>query len=86
MPQQSDAPVSMGTMIGKVIWFNDGRGYGFIRPNPEFNHNGKDVFVHFSALVQEAKRRTLLTDQVVEFELVTDHKGPMAHNVRVVTP
>lgn len=72
-----------GTHRGQVIWFDDGKGYGFIKPG-----TGPDVFVHYTAIESnnKSKRRRLLADQVVEYELVQDAKGPMAHNVRVVTP
>lgn len=62
---------------GKVKWFNDSKGYGFIeRPDGE-----DDVFVHFSAIQMDGFK-TLTEGQEVEFELVTGDKGPQATNVQ----
>jgi CspA family cold shock protein len=64
---------------GKVKWFNDAKGYGFI----EQQEGGDDVFVHFSAIQAEGFR-TLREGQEVEFELNTGEKGLNAHNVTKV--
>ncbi len=61
---------------GKVKWFNDSKGYGFI----EQEEGGDDVFVHFSAIQAEGFR-TLREGQDVEFELQTGDKGLNAQNV-----
>ncbi|MEJ2237707.1 MAG: cold-shock protein [Gemmatimonadales bacterium] len=61
---------------GKVKWFNDSKGYGFI----EQEGGGDDVFVHFSAIQAEGFR-TLREGQDVEFELKTGDKGLNAQNV-----
>ncbi len=61
---------------GKVKWFNDAKGYGFI----EQKEGGDDVFVHFSAIQAEGFR-TLREGQEVEFELKTGDKGLNAQNV-----
>lgn len=60
---------------GKVKWFSDAKGYGFIS-----QENGPDVFVHHSNIVGEGFR-TLEEDQEVEFEIVEGKKGPQAQNV-----
>ncbi len=62
-------------MIGKVKWFNDGKGYGFIE-----HDSGKDVFVHFSAINMDGYK-TLKEGQDVEFEITEGPKGPQASNV-----
>ena len=62
-------------MQGKVKWFNAEKGYGFIE-----GQDGKDVFVHFSAIEQEGFK-TLDEGQEVEFEVVQGAKGPQAANV-----
>jgi CspA family cold shock protein len=60
---------------GKVKWFNDSKGFGFIS-----RENGPDVFVHHSAIQGEGFR-SLAEDQEVEFEVVQGQKGPQAKNV-----
>ena len=62
---------------GKVKWFNDQKGYGFI----SCDGGGKDVFVHHTA-IQMQGFRTLTEGQMVEFDIVEDKKGPKAANVR----
>lgn len=62
-------------VTGKVKWFNDSKGYGFIE-----QENGQDVFVHFSA-IQGDGYRTLAEGQEVEFEVAQGDKGLQAKNV-----
>ena len=62
-------------LTGKVKWFTDSKGYGFIeRPD------GDDVFVHYSA-IHGSGFRTLTEGQEVEFEVVDGPKGKQAANV-----
>ncbi|MEK6693506.1 MAG: cold-shock protein [Nitrospirota bacterium] len=61
--------------IGKIKWFNEQKGYGFIQ-----QENGPDVFVHFTAIQGEGFK-TLTEGQKVEFEVVEGEKGPQAANV-----
>jgi len=63
-------------MTGKVKWFNAEKGYGFIVPE-----EGKDVFVHFSAIIQEGYK-SLEEGQMVEFDLEDGPRGPQAKNVK----
>ena len=60
---------------GTVKWFNESKGYGFITAD-----EGKDVFVHFSAIQGEGFK-TLNEGQKVSFDIVTGEKGPQAANV-----
>jgi CspA family cold shock protein len=65
---------------GKVKWFNESKGYGFIEPDG----GGRDVFVHFSA-IQGDGYKTLSEGQTVEFEIIQGEKGPQASNVLKAT-
>jgi CspA family cold shock protein len=60
---------------GKVKWFSDSKGYGFIS-----QEDGPDVFVHHSNIKAEGFR-TLEEGQEVEFEVVEGKKGPQAQDV-----
>ena len=60
---------------GKVKWFNEAKGYGFIEQD-----GGGDVFVHFSA-IQGDGFKTLNKGDEVTFEVVQGAKGPQASNI-----
>lgn len=62
---------------GKVKWFNESKGFGFITCE-----DGKDVFVHYTG-VQAEGFKTLMEGQDVEFDIVTGDKGDQANNVRI---
>jgi CspA family cold shock protein len=55
---------------GKVKWFNEGKGWGFIEPD----EGGDDIFVHYSAIVSEGFK-TLKEGQQVEYELTEGKNG-----------
>ncbi|MBI4375821.1 MAG: cold shock domain-containing protein [Elusimicrobia bacterium] len=63
-------------MRGRVKWFNDQKGYGFITPED----GSSDVFVHHTAIQGEGFR-SLAENQAVEFEVMQSDKGPKAANV-----
>jgi len=65
---------------GSVKWFNDSKGYGFIR-----EESGEEFFVHHSAIQSEGFR-TLAEGQVVEFEPVDGQRGRQAANVVKLDP
>ncbi|TYO92727.1 CspA family cold shock protein [Desulfallas thermosapovorans DSM 6562] len=65
-------------MQGTVKWFNDSKGYGFIE-----GENGKDVFVHYSA-IQSNGFKSLSEGQRVEFEVTDGPRGQQASNVQVL--
>ena len=65
-------------MIGRVKWFNNEKGYGFI----EYKEN-EDIFVHYSAIEADGYK-SLSEGQLVEFKLVETSKGYQALNVRLV--
>ena len=61
---------------GKVKWFNDSKGYGFIAPDD----GSKDLFVHSSAI----EGGTLKENDPVQYEIGEGQKGPCANNVTLV--
>ncbi len=64
---------------GKVKWFNDTKGFGFITPD----NGSEDLFVHHTSIAVEGFR-SLREDQAVEYEEEQGQKGPQAVNVRPV--
>ena len=60
---------------GRVKWFNNAKGYGFI-----VQEGGPEVFVHYSA-IQGDGYKTLAEGQEVDFEIADSDKGPQATNV-----
>ena len=65
-------------MRGRVKWFNNDKGYGFI----DYKEN-EDIFVHYSAIKQQGYK-TLSEGQLVEFDLIETEKGLQAVNVVAV--
>jgi CspA family cold shock protein len=62
---------------GKVKWFNETKGYGFIQ-----KEDGNDVFVHYSA-IEGSGYKSLKEGQEVTFDIVEEDKGPKAANVQM---
>ncbi len=66
-------------MLGKVKWFNNVKGYGFID-----HSTGEDIFVHYSVIKQDGYK-TLAEGQLVDFDLIETPKGLQAVNVVTTT-
>jgi len=66
-------------MTGVIKWFNDAKGYGFIRQEA-----GEDVFVHFSALPTTGEHRSLSEGQRVQFDIVQERGRDRAANVVIL--
>lgn len=62
-------------LVGKVKWFNNEKGYGFI-----VKENYDDIFVHYSQ-IQDEGFKTLEEGEIVEFDLLNGDKGLQAQNV-----
>jgi CspA family cold shock protein len=62
---------------GTVKWFNDSKGFGFIKPD----NGGADLFAHHSA-IQMSGFKSLKENQKVEFEVTAGPKGPAAANIK----
>jgi len=67
-------------VTGKVKWFNNTKGYGFIGQD-----DGADVFVHYSAIEGDGYK-TLHEGDSVEFEVTQGQKGPQAEKVVKIQP
>ena len=71
--------LSVMLKIGKIKWFNNEKGYGFIEGNDD-----EDIFVHYSAIKQDGYK-SLSEGQTVEYELLETEKGLQAINVKEVS-
>ncbi len=63
---------------GRVKWFNEKKGYGFIE-----QENGKDVFVHHQDIIGDGFKN-LYENEAVEFDVEQGAKGPKATNVKTI--
>ena len=68
----------MSTCTGRVKWFDESKGFGFLE-----QENGKDVFVHYSA-IQSGGFKTLAEGQAVQFTVEQGQKGLQASNVQII--
>ncbi|NML17446.1 cold-shock protein [Azohydromonas caseinilytica] len=67
----------MTTQTGTVKWFDEPKGFGFIKPD----NGGSDLFAHFSEITGGGFK-TLAENQRVEFEITQGRKGPQASSIR----
>lgn len=66
-------------MSGICKWFDNGKGYGFLT-----GEDGKDVFVHYTAIQSDEERKTLNQGDKVTFEVVECERGVQAANVQKI--
>ena len=73
-------------VIGKVKWFNNKAGYGFITVTEAGDYNGKDIFTHYTAVkVTNSQYKYLVQGEYVEFELVKPESGSHEYKAMSVT-
>jgi CspA family cold shock protein len=75
--------VKDGFMKGKVKWFDDAKGYGFV-----ITDEGKEYFVHWKSIVtaSDKGRKFLVKEEDVEFDLIETDKGTQAINIVRLNP
>jgi CspA family cold shock protein len=78
MPSKINRKEKQEMAKGKVKWFNDAKGFGFLE-----QENGEDVFCHFSAITGDGFK-SLQEGDAVEFDVVNGQKGLQAANVRKI--
>ena len=73
-------------VIGKVKWFNNKAGYGFITVTEDGDYNGKGIFTHYTAVkVTNSQYKYLVQGEYVEFELVKPESGSHEYKAMSVT-
>jgi CspA family cold shock protein len=70
----------MKVYTGSVVWFNDKRGFGFLKPD----NGSKDMFVHYTNIDSDAKFKTLVAGQRVSYVLGQNKNGPQAEQIRII--
>lgn len=82
----SDTDTHSQRLTGKVKWFNNKAGYGFITVHNEGENKNNDIFVHFTAIrVQNSQYKYLVQGEYVEFDLVKSESGPHEYKAMNVT-
>jgi CspA family cold shock protein len=74
----SQAISNVKTFRGKVKWFNDAKGYGFVE-----HTSGRDVFIHYSVIESDGYK-TLKDGELIDYDLIEGDKGLHAKKVRRV--
>jgi len=82
----SDTDTHSQRLTGKVKWFNNKAGYGFITVHDEGENKNNDIFVHFTAVrVTNSQYKYLVQGEYVEFDLVKSESGPHEYKAMNVT-
>lgn len=82
----SDTDTHSQRLTGKVKWFNNKAGYGFITVHDEGDNKNSDIFVHFTAIrVTNSQYKYLVQGEYVEFDLVKSESGPHEYKAMSVT-
>lgn len=73
-------------IVGKVKWFNNKAGYGFITVSDECEYTGNDIFTHYTAIkVTNSQYKYLVQGEYVQFDLVKSTSGPHEYKAMSVT-
>jgi len=75
----SDTQEKMERFIGKVKWFNNKSGFGFITVSTSGDFEGKDIFAHYSAILVDNQYKYLVQGEYVEFEITSTTNGEHEH-------
>lgn len=77
--------MSSERFTGKVLWFSERRGYGFVSPDDQKCNGGKDIFIHWSNLNGEVgKFKTVAAGAIVSFVVGANNNGPQAEDIVVL--
>ena len=81
----SDTQENTERFIGKVKWFNNKSGFGFITVSSAGDFAGKDIFAHYSAILVDNQYKYLVQGEYVEFEITSTTNGEHEHQATKIT-
>ena len=81
----SDTQEKTERFVGKVKWFNNKSGFGFITVSTSGDFAGKDIFAHYSAILVDNQYKYLVQGEYVEFEITSTTNGEHEHQATNIT-